>query len=123
MKIKNLLTARNVIFQHKDDKIPSSLAYKLMKFLKASDNDEAFYNEKLKALIEEYSIRESDGKIKMVNGNFAIQPSKIDVFNKEAEELRNTEVDIPQIKFSIKELEPIHLSIADIYSLDELITE
>ena len=123
MKIKNLLTARNVIFQHKDDKIPSSLAYKLMKFLKASDSDEAFYNEKLKSLIEEYSVREADGKIKTVNGSFAIQPSKVDVFNKEAEELRNTEVDIPQVKFSIKELEPIRLSITDIYSLDEFITE
>ena len=123
MKLKNLLTARKVIFQHKDDRVPSCLAYKLMRFIKASDSDEAFYNEKLQQAINEYSLKDEKGKNKVVNGNIAIEPAKIDEFNKTVEEIQNTDVDTPQIKFSIRELEPICLSVSEIYSLDEFIEE
>lgn len=123
MKLKNLLTARKVVFQHKDDKLPSCLAYKLMKFMKASDLAEAFYNEKLQQAINEYSLKDENGKPKTISGNIVIEPAKINEFNSLVEEIQDTDVDTPQVKFSIQELEPICLSLADIYSLDEFIQE
>lgn len=123
MKLKNLLRAREIIFQHKDDKISSLLAYKFMKFMKASDSEEAFYKEKVKEAIEEFSLKEEDGKNKLVNGKIAIIPSKIDEFNKVINEIDEIDVEAPKIKFSINELEAIVLSVSEIYVLDEFIEE
>ena len=122
MKLKNLIQARNVLFQHKNDKVPSALAYKLMKFVKTSDSDEVFYNEKIQSVLEECALRDENGKMKVLeNGNIVLQPAKADEFHKQLEEIQNLEVEKPNFEFTINELEPLSFSMTEIESLDEFI--
>lgn len=123
MKLKDLIIARKVIYDRKENKIPSRLAYKFMKIMKASDNEDAFYNEKLRALIEEYSIKDEKGKTKIVNGEFRIKANCISDYNAAVAELGDTEVEVPNIKFTLSELEGLSFTVEEIFYLDAFIEE
>ena len=123
MKLKNLLNARKIIIQYKDEKLSPTLAYKFVKFMKASDSEEAFYNDKLKQLIEEYALKDEKGQIATQDGNIRLMPAKIQDFNNAANELQETEVEAPNVQFKISELEQIKLSVTDLYTLDDFVTE
>ena len=123
MKLKNLLNARKIIIQYKDEKLSPTLAYKFVKFMKASDSEEAFYNDKLKQLIEEYALKDEKGQIATQDGNIRLTPAKIQDFNNAANELQETEVEAPNVQFKISELEQIKLSVTDLYALDDFVTE
>lgn len=123
MKLKDLIIARKVIYDRRENKIPSRLAYKFMKIMKASDNEDAFYNEKLRALIEEYSIKDEKGKTKIVNGEFRIKANCISDYNAAVEELGDTEVEVPNIKFTLSELEGLSFTVEEIFYLDAFIEE
>lgn len=123
MKLKNLLNARKIIIQYKDDKLSPTLAYKFVKFMKASDSEEAFYNDKLKQLIEEYALKDEKGQIATQDGNIRLMPAKIQDFNNAANELQETEVEAPNVQFKISELEQIKLSVTDLYALDDFVME
>lgn len=123
MKLKDLIIARKVIYDRKENKIPSRLAYKFMKIMKASDNEDAFYNEKLRALIEEHSIKDEKGKTKIVNGEFRIKANCISDYNAAVLELGDTEVEVPNIKFTLSELEGLSFTVEEIFYLDAFIEE
>ena len=123
MKLKDLITARKTILSLKEERIPSCVAYKLMKIVKASNDEEAFYDEKIKEIIEEYSIKDQEDKTKIVNGEFRIRADKFAEFNKAIRELEETEVEQPKTKLHLSDLEDIKISVADIYALDSFIEE
>mgnify|MGYP004629413683 CR=1 FL=1 len=55
MKIYDLILARNVILKKANEPIPTKLAYKFMKFLKASDDEDAFYSKKAEGIKAKYT--------------------------------------------------------------------
>ena len=48
MKLINLIATRNILSEHAGEKAPALTSYKIMKLLKASDTEDAFYNEQLR---------------------------------------------------------------------------
>lgn len=121
MKLNNLLQARNVLSAHANDKLPFALAYKIMKFLKASNSEYTFYNEKLKELITFYGEKGDNGEIITAGEGVIIAGGKIEDCKKEIEALGATEATTPPIKFSLDELSLISLSANDLYFLEEFI--
>lgn len=53
MKLNKLIQVRRVLAEHANEPIPTMLAYKILKFMKASDTEGAFYDKKLKEIIDE----------------------------------------------------------------------
>ena len=51
MKLNKLLQVRKVLSDHANEPIPTMLAYKILKFMKASDTEGAFYEQKLNGII------------------------------------------------------------------------
>ena len=51
MKLYKLLRARKILGDHMHEQLPAPLAYKIMKFIKASENEGAFYNEKFNEIV------------------------------------------------------------------------
>lgn len=122
MKLTTLLQARRVFLEHSNDKMPASLAYKFMKAIKASDNEDAFYSEKLKNIIDTYGLRDESGNIvPNKNGSVNVQPEKIDECNAKVKELEDTEVDAPTVHFSIEELGDLEFTVKELFLLDEYI--
>ena len=56
MKLNKLIGIRNILVAHANDRVYAKVAYKMMKFIKASEDEDAFYNTKLKELIEETDV-------------------------------------------------------------------
>ena len=121
MKITNLIQIRKIISRHADKKISTALAYKMMKFMKASDNDEAFYNEKIREIIEKYGEKDENGQIVCIESGVSLVQTTIDECKSKIYELDGTEIDVPNIKFSLAELEQLKLSMNELFIIDELI--
>lgn len=124
MELRNLMRARGVFLSHANDKVFAKVAYKMVKFIKASEDEEAFYNTKFKDLIETYAERDSNGKcITDKNGNIKIDPKKIQECREAVDELERTDVEAPQITFTPDELSGLKLSMSEMFALDEIIIE
>jgi hypothetical protein len=124
MKLKNVIQARNIFLAHTNDKMPAILAYKFMKAIKEFDDEENFYNEKIKEIIEAYGERDADGKFVFgKNGSVTVQKDKIDECNTKIKELEDTDVGGSAISFKPDELSGLEFTVKEIYILDEYIKE
>lgn len=123
MKLNKLIQVRRVLAEHANEPIPTMLAYKILKFMKASDTEGAFYDKKLKEIIDEYGKRDENGTVIYADGRVSISPDHIEDCQNAIDELGATDVDSPHINFTIQELTPINFSVSELYSLDELIIE
>lgn len=123
MKLNKLLQARKVLSEHANEPIPTMLAYKILKFMKASDTEGAFYDQQLKEIIGKYAKKNDKGEAQYVDGHICILPDKIEECQTAINNLGDSDVDAPKITFSIQELTPINFSVSELYSLDEIIIE
>lgn len=124
MNILTLINTAKIFNQVAQTKISSKLAYKIMKLCKSVATEEEFYNTKRNELINEYAVRDENGQIAVSDdGMISIVKDKIDEANGALAELNNLEVDVPNIKFTLAELEELKLSVADMFVLDAFIEE
>ena len=123
MKLINLINARKVLATYKDERMSTALAYKMMKIIKASDNDEAFYNDKFRELIGEYGLKDEQGNIVANGTQISLAPATAAECKKKIQELENTEVESPNVRLGIGELSELRMSMADVAALEEIIEE
>lgn len=106
-------------------KLPLKTTYKFTRLMKRAEEEVAFYQEKFQEIIAEYGEKGEDGQYKLTPDGMSI----VIVAGKEAEcnqrlfELRNLDVSIEGIKFSIDELEGINVSIQELSCLMSLIED
>jgi hypothetical protein len=124
MNILTLINAAKVFAQITQTKISSKLAYKIMKLCKSIAVEEEFYNNKRNDIINEYATKDENGQVIVSkDGMITIEPDKIDEANAAVAELNNIEVDMPNVRFRLEELEELKLSVADMFVLDAFIEE
>lgn len=105
-----------------DTKMSPKIAYKFMKLLKAIEEEETFFNDKMKEIILEFGKKDENSQpVFLDNGNVEIIPGKEAECGQKIKELEEIEVELPEIKFSIEDLESLELSPRDIYALDSVI--
>jgi hypothetical protein len=114
---------RKIVKEHANEKVSPLLAYKMMKLIKASDNEDAFYYEKLNEIINKYSRRDDEGKVLRGGEGILLDQNHIEDCKNAVEELESTEVETPNVRFFIAELGELKLSINDIFVIESLITE
>ena len=89
-----------------------SVSYKIAKAAKLVDEQNAFYVEEERKIVEHYAVKAKEtGQVKIIDGNrisFANQDDAMN-FNKEINELQQTEVEI---------FDPIDINISDFRSGD-----
>lgn len=125
MKLYELLEARIVINKNIDqtESISAPLAYKIMKLMKNTQNDCDFYQEKFNAILTEYGEKDDNGQLIQENNGIKIQDGKMEECTSKVNELNNTEIELPKIKFTLEELKPYNFSVIDMAKIDELIQE
>lgn len=109
-----LLTTRQVLtpLMSSDKKLSPRLMYKLIKFINQSNEEEQFYTERLRAIFDEYALKKEDGSFEETEDKTGIKliPEKSQDFQKAMYELDITEVNVPNITFTLDELESIGLN-------------
>lgn len=121
MKLTKLLNARRVFLKHTNDEMPVSLAYKFMKAIKASDNEEAFYNKKIEEIVGEFGATDDNGKLIKDNGNIVIKPDKIAECNEKVKELEDTEVNVELVTFTVEDLGDLKFTVKELFLLEDYI--
>lgn len=81
-------------------------AYKIAKLLKEVNNEYQIFNEQRRALIEKYGTKDENGQLAVdENGNYRIVQEKIGEFNKELQELLDTEINLNCSKIDLDDLD------------------
>lgn len=106
-------------------KLPLKTTYKFTRLMKRAEEEIAFYQEKFQEIVAEYGVREENGQYKLTPDGMSIViiPGKEAECNQKLNELRNLDVSIEGIKFTIEELEGIDVSIQELSCLMSLIEE
>jgi hypothetical protein len=95
-----------------------------MKFCKSVATEEEFYNTKRNEIISIYAVRDEAGNIAVTDdGMVSILPDKVTEANAALNELNSLEVEAPNVKFTLDELEGLELSVTDMFALDAFIEE
>jgi hypothetical protein len=124
MKMYEVLELQNLYGSISNIKLPLKTTYKFTRLMKRAEEEISFYQEKFREIVEEYGVKE--------NGEYKLTPdgqSITIISGKEAEcnaklaELRNLEIDINNINFTIEELEGIDVSISELACLMPLIED
>ena len=112
IKISNILEFPSFFEKVKAQRIPFKTSYKLVTLAREIEKHYNFYLEEFNKLINEYGETDENGNlIPISNGNgVKIIPEKLMECQIKLEELRNLEVDLPDVTFLPEEFESIELS-------------
>ena len=124
MKMYEVLELQNLYNSISDIKLPLKTTYKFTRLMRRAEEEISFYQEKIREIVEEYGVKEN-GKYNLTpdGQSIAIIPGKEVECNNKLAELRNLDVQIDNIKFSIEELEGIDISISELSCLMSLIED
>lgn len=124
MKMYEVLELQNLYNSISNIKLPLKTTYKFTRLMKRAEEEIVFYQQKFGEIIEEYGVKEN-GQYKFTpdGQSIVIIPGKEAECNAKLIELRNLDVPIEGIKFSITELEGIDISISELSCLMSLIED
>ena len=124
MKMFEVLELQKLYNSIANIKLPLKTTYKFARLMKRAEEELVFYQEKFREIVEEYGVKEN-GEYKLTpdGQSIAIIPGKEVECNTKLAELRNLDVLIDGIKFTIEELEGIDVSISELSCLMSLIEE
>ena len=115
----NILSANTILNLYpsiKAQTLPVKTTYKMAKLFAALDNENKFYIEELKKIIANFAEKDEEGNPKLTEDGtgFQIRKDCIDECQAAFNELCSIEVDLPDIKFNLEELESLNLNIEQI---------
>ena len=124
MKMYEALELSNLYSSISNIKLPLKTSYKFARLMKTIEGELTFYQTKFREIIEEYGVKEN-GEYKLTPDGQSIMiiPGKESECNVKLFELRNLDVPIEGIKFSIEELEGIDVSIQELSCIMSLIED
>lgn len=124
MKMYEILDLQVLYNSISNIKLPLKTTYKFARLMRRADEEIAFYQKKFQEIIEEYGVKENgEYKFSPDGQSIIIIAGKENECNEKVFELRNLEVPIEGIKFSISELEGINVSISELSCLMSLIED
>ncbi|AOY53365.1 DUF1617 family protein [Clostridium perfringens] len=123
MTNKEILEKVNVLGEISLRKLPVKVSYAIGKNIYKVERELKHYNEERQKLIEEYCLKEDDGTLKITEGNYDIDPERLEYFNKEINELQEIEVEMDIHKFNIELLNGYEMSPGELMCIDFMIEE
>jgi hypothetical protein len=124
MKMYEILDLQTLYNSIANTKLPLKTTYKFTRLMKRAEEEISFYQERFREIIEEYGVKEN-GEYKLTEDgqSILIIPGKEIECNNKLAELRNLDVLIENITFSIEELEVLNVSISELSCLMPLIED
>lgn len=124
MKMYELLELPKLYESIKDTKLSLKTTYKFAKLIQRAEGELAWYQSEFQKIIQDYGVQEN-GQYRLTPDGQSIMiiPGKEIECNAKIAELRNLDVIIDNIKFSIEELNGIDVSISELTCLMSLIED
>ena len=124
MRMYEILELQNLYVGISNTKLPLKTTYKFTRLMKRAEEALNFYQQKFTEIVEEFGVKE-DGEYKLTDDgqSIIIIPGKEAECNERIAELRNLEIEIDNIKFTIEELDPLNVTIAELNCLMSLIED
>lgn len=125
ISMRQVLALQPVYDLIKKKTLPIKTAYKLSRLFKVIDNEARFYTEQLNTIIEQYALRDENGdKVTTNEGNsIQIAPEYIDSTSQKINELLSLDVELPDLLFSLDELDSLGLTMEEVNAFFPLIQD
>ena len=121
IKRTDLPILTNVFSRISELKFNINTQYKLLKMKKAIAEEEEIYLKQLEAL-KEYCVKDENGQfITNKNGGYQIDETKAEECGKLVQEINAIQIQVPDIYFTIEELEPLDLTFNELEAFDSFI--
>lgn len=122
--VNNYLVLSQLLSKWSTEKIPLKLAYKITKLINETQNISEFYKTHFQSIIEQYSAKDAEGNpIYQDESSIKIDETKLDECQTAINELMDLQVDFPDIKFTLDELDNFTLTVQEMTSLAPYIEE
>ena len=123
--MRQVLALQPVYDLIKKKTLPIKTAYKLSRLFKVIDSEARFYTEQLNTIIEQYALRDENGdKVTTNEGNsIQIAPDYIDLTSQKINELLSLDVELPDLMFSLDELDSLGLTMEEVNAFFPLIQD
>lgn len=124
MNILKIINAKRAFSNYLDAKLPPAVAYKIMKFVRAADTEESFYQTELRKIVEQYGLRNEDGSFATSNdGNILLVEETVEECRKKVDELDSLEIDFPDIHFTLNELSGLSMTVREMDAISAFISD
>ena len=119
MQLSKVVEFHNLYSTLKEKEMPVLVAYKLNQIEDVCEKNNKFFEEKTRNIINKYAEKDSDGKPLFTEDqkSVRIQQDFIDTCVKELQELSEIDVDVPDIKIDINDLNDIKITVAEMGAL------
>ena len=119
MQLSKVVEFHNLYSTLREKEMPVLVAYKLNQIEDVCEKNNKFFEEKTRDIINKYAEKDSDGKPLFTEDqkSVRIQQDFIDTCVKELQELSEIDVDVPDIKIDINDLNDIKITVAEMGAL------
>lgn len=124
LKLQQVNALQELYQEIKDNSLPLPVAYKFSKLFTILENETKFFQDNFQKIIDECAEKDSQGEfIILEGGDIKIQEGKKQKCNLKLLELQDLEIKLPEVRFSLRELSPLELSIKQVQLLFPFIEE
>lgn len=118
---KNLFVLKGIIEKIKSKTFSIETQYKFLKLNKIVDSEIEIFEEQRNILVEDYGEKDENGNLVVENGGIKIKAESQEECEKKVKELNEMQVQFPDTYFSLSELEPLELTLEELFFLDQFI--
>lgn len=123
MKLGTIESLYNTLSSLKEKEMPIRLSYKFTLILDKIDCEYNFFISEMRKIINKYGLKDEQGELVQENGNIKINPDSINLAEKALQELHETEITLPDVNFTLDELETLNIKPTDLRALLPFIKE
>lgn len=119
---EDLFLIKKIGEQMKDKVFNIQTQYKLLKLIKIADEEYPIYREQIQPLLDSYAEKDKQGNIiHSEGGGTKIKTNQINNLEQKLYELREIKVQVPDLYFSLDELEKLGLKMGELNAFIDLI--
>lgn len=119
---EDLFLIKKIGEQMKDKVFNIQTQYKLLKLIKIADEEYPIYMEQIQPLLDSYAEKDEQGNIiHSEGGGTKIKTDQMDTLEQKLYELREIKVQVPDLYFSLDELEKLGLKMGELNAFIDLI--
>ena len=123
MKYSKIEILYTTLAELSNKEMPIKISYRIAKILDALGGEYDFYRKKIQNILQKYGEKDDEGQLIIKDNQVPFIKEYADAAAKELEELQDIDINLPDVKINISELEDIKLTPLQVNALKPFIEE